>query len=265
MTLTIGTAPLSTQPPAEANYTIDGPRHRLLMTPFPRRVRALLGDATVVDTERGQLLHESNLLPVLYAPVADVDMSLLEATDHSSHCPFKGDASYWSVRVGDRIAENAVWAYPEPVSEAPWLAGLMAFYFDRLDRWFDEDEEVFSHLRDPFHRVDVRPSTRRVVARVGDEVVADSTAAFVLSENGLPNRWYVPPADVRTDRLVRSTTTTWCAYKGQATYWSLVAGDGGVAFADVGWSYEEPLDDARRVAGHVCFTGDDVTVDVVTG
>lgn len=262
MTLTIGNAPLATHPPTEANYTIDGPRHRLLLTPFPRRVRAELAGATVVDTERGALLHESNLLPVLYVPEADVDARLLTPTDHSTHCPFKGDASYWSITVGDRTAENAVWSYPTPIEEATWLRGLMAFYWDRLDRWFDEDDEVFGHLRDPYHRVDVRPSGRRVMVLIDGEVVADTTSAKVLSETGRPNRWYVPADHVRAGALTPSATVANCPYKGRSTYWSTADG----RHTDVAWSYEAPLDDARRVAGHLSFddTTDGVTVEVTS-
>ncbi|HET9666944.1 MAG TPA: DUF427 domain-containing protein, partial [Desertimonas sp.] len=208
MTLTRAPGPLATAPPAEANYTIDGPAHRLLLTPFPRRVRAELAGVTVFDTIDGGLVHESNLLPVLYVPEADVDSALLEPTDHRTHCPFKGDASYWSVRVRDRVAENAVWSYPDPIASARWLRGRMAFYWNRLDHWFDEDEEVFGHLRDPFTRVDVRPSSRAVTVRVSDVVVAESTRAMVLSETGLPNRWYLPVEDTRM--LVPSETTTHC-------------------------------------------------------
>lgn len=260
MTLTMGNAPLGSTGPDTVNYTIDGPRHRLLMTPFERRVRAEFGGAQVLDTRRGRLLHESNLLPALYVPVEDVDTSLLVPTDHSTHCPFKGDASYWSLRVGDQVAENAVWGYDEPLEGAEWLRGLRAFYWDRLDAWYDEAEQVFGHLRDPYHRVDVRESDARVTVRIGDTVVAESAAPMLLSETGLPSRWYLPSADVRTDLLERSQTTTHCPYKGQSTYWTFTGGDGRVE--DVAWSYAEPFDDARRVAGHLSFDGDDVTVDV---
>jgi len=260
MTLTMGKAPLASTGPDAVNYTIDGPRHRLLMTPFPRRVRAEFGGAMVFDTRRGQLLHESNLLPVLYVPVDDIDTSLLESTEHTTHCPFKGDASYWSVRVGDRLAENAVWGYEAPIAGVEWLRGGRAFYWDRLDTWYDEAEEVFGHLRDPYHRVDVRESDARVTVRIGDTVVAESAAPMLLSETGLPSRWYLPTSDVRTDLLRRSDTTTVCPYKGTSTYWSFTGGDGRID--DVSWSYEEPLDDARRVAGHLAFDGDAVTVDV---
>lgn len=262
MTLTLGNGPLSTSPPDEANYTIDGPKHRLLLTPFPRRVRAEFAGATVLDTIDGALLHESNMLAKLYVPEADVDMSLLEASELTTHCPFKGDASYWSVRVGDHVAEDAAWGYREPLDAAMWLKGRVSVYWDRLDRWYDEDEEVFGHLRDPFTRVDVRPSSRAVTVRIGDTVVARSTRAMVLSENSLPNRWYLPAEDIRTELLTPSDTVTHCPYKGWANYWTFTGGAGDAPIADVAWCYAEPFDDARRIAGYRSFLGDDVTVHV---
>jgi uncharacterized protein (DUF427 family) len=267
MSLTKPPGPLAGSPPETTNYTIDGPAHRLLLHPFPRRVRARFARETVLDTTRGALLHETALLPVLYVPVADVAAGVLEPTDHRTHCPFKGDARYWSVRVGDRVAENAVWSYPEPLPAVPWLAGLVAFYWHRMDAWFDEDEEVFGHLRNPLARVDVRPTSRHVTVAVDGEVVAESHRPLVLSENGLPNRWYLPPADVALDRLVSSTTRTVCPYKGTASYWSL-AGDAGAGRAgragraDVAWSYEDPSPEVGRIAGHLSFLGEGVTVEV---
>lgn len=257
MTLTLGPAPLGTRPPDTANYAIDGPAHRLLLTDFPRRARATFGGETVVDTTRGHLLHESNILPVLYVPEADVRQDLLVSTDLTTHCPFKGDAAYWSIVVDDRTAESAVWAYPDPLPAAPWLSGLQAFAFDALDAWFDEDEHVEGHLRDPYHRVDARRSSRRVRVRVGDVVVAESSRPVVVSENGLPNRFYLPLADVRSDLLTSSTARSHCPYKGWATYWSMVDGP-----PDVAWCYEEPFSDVAVAAGHLCFLGDDVTTQV---
>ncbi len=257
MTLTLGNSPLGTTSPETTNYTIEGPRHRLLMSPFPRRVRAEVGGATLLDTVRGQQVHESNIPPVLYVPIDDVDTSLLERTDHSTHCPFKGDASYWTIRVGDHVIENAVWGYEQPLPEAPWLAGYVAPYFEKMDRWFDEDEEVFGHLRDPYHRVDARPSSRRVSVQVDGETIAESTSAFVVSETGIPNRWYLPVDDVRLD-LAPSSTTTHCPYKGWAVYWS------GGGIDDVAWSYPEPFDGVTRIAGLVAFDDahDAVTIAV---
>src|SRR3954447_9852158 len=235
MTLTFPGAPLASEPPLTTNYAIEGPRHRLLLHPFPRRGRARLAGEVVLDSTRGALLHESNILPRLYVPLEDVRTDLLERTDHSTHCPFKGDASYWSVRVGDRIAENAVWGYPEPKPEAPWLAGWQAFYFDRVDAWYDEDERVFGHLRDPYHRVDVRRTSRSVrVTSKGGQLLAETDRALLLSETGLPNRFYLPVDDVRTDLLTASDTHTHCPYKGEASYRSL---GGAEPVADVVWEY----------------------------
>lgn len=255
MSLTMRPGPLAGSPGEEVNFSIQGPKHRLFMHDFPRRVRARFGGETVLDTERGQLLHETGLLPVLYVPEEDVRTDLLEKTDHTTHCPFKGDAAYWTVRVGDRAAENAVWAYPEPNPETPWLRGLMAFYWRPMDAWYDEDEEVRGHLRDPFHRVDARASSRHVRVLLNGEVVAETERPKVLSETGLPNRYYIPADDVRRELLVESEKRTVCPYKGEATYWSLEGAQ------DAAWSYEDPLESALKVRGHLTFDHEAVTVE----
>ena len=255
MSLTMRPGPLAGSPGEEVNFSIQGPKHRLFMHDFPRRVRARFGGETVLDTERGQLLHETGLLPVLYVPEEDVRTDLLEKTDHTTHCPFKGDAAYWTVRVGDRAAENAVWAYPEPNPETPWLRGLMAFYWRPMDAWYDEDEEVRGHLRDPFHRVDARASSRHVRGLLNGEVVAETERPKVLSETGLPNRYYIPADDVRRELLVESEKRTVCPYKGEATYWSLEGAQ------DAAWSYEDPLESALKVRGHLTFDHEAVTVE----
>ena len=107
--------------------------HTLYFEDCPKRVRAVFNGETVADSRRVKLLHETGHLPVYYFPEEDLRHDLLEPSDHTTHCPFKGDASYWSVRVGDRVAENAVWSYPEPLESAPPLAGYAAFYWDKMD------------------------------------------------------------------------------------------------------------------------------------
>ena len=252
MSLTFPGAPLASEPPATTNYAIDGPRHRLLLHPFPRRVRARFAGEVVLDSTRGALLHESNILPRLYVPLEDVRADLLERTDHASHCPFKGDASYWSVRVGDRVAENAVWTYEDPIDEASWLRGLVSVYPERMDAWLDEDEEV-TGLRDPYHRVDARRSSRRIEVRADGELVARSESPVVVAETGVPLRFYLPREDVVAD-LRPSATSATCPYKGHAEYWSLDA------IEDVAWSYGDPLESMLSARGTVCF--DDTKVEV---
>lgn len=260
MSLTISHGPLSGHPPETVNYHLEGPAHRLLLDYFPRRVRALVAGETVVDSRRGRLLHETGMLPQLYVPREDVRSELLEPTDRHTHCPFKGDASYWSVRIGDQVRENAAWAYPEPFEPSTWLRRLIAFEWGAMDGWIDEDEPVEGHLRDPYHRVDVRPSSRHVRILAAGEVLADGTGAKVLSETGLANRYYIPPEDVHTEVLSRTDTRTVCPYKGVASYWS--ARVGGRTLEDVAWSYPEPFEDATRVRDHLSFSGPDVVVEV---
>ncbi|MBN9733887.1 MULTISPECIES: DUF427 domain-containing protein [unclassified Pseudonocardia] len=257
MGLTRTDGPLSSYAPATVNYAIDGPPHKLLMHPFPRRVRAEVAGRTVLDTRRGYLVHESNLLPVLYVPEDDVDTSVLVPSDHTTHCPFKGDATYRSLRVGDTVRENAVWTYPEPVAAAPWLHGLVALYWSAADAWYDEDEQVFAHLTDPYTRVDVRPTHRHVVVtHVAPDglttVLAESHAPFVLSETGLRNRWYLPAGDV-TVELAPSETRTRCPYKGEAAYRDALLPPA-TTLADAFWVYPDPLPESARIAGLLSVT-----------
>lgn len=255
MGLTYSYGPLSPRAPETVNYRIDGPAHKLLMHPFPRRVRAEFNGRTVLDTTRGVLLHESALPARFYVPEADLDASAFEPTDHSTHCPFKGDATYRSLRVGDRVVENALWAYPEPIETAPWLAGYASLYWEAADAWFDEDEQV-NGLTDPFHRVDPRASSRHVQIFAGDTLVAESKAPLVVAETGLPLRFYLTPDEVLMP-LVPTATSTHCPYKGDAAYWSVQLPDGR-ELADAVWGYPEPLAESARIAGRVCLFADDL-------
>lgn len=201
MTLTLSHGPLSGSPPETTNYEVEGPRHRLFFHDFPRRVRGLFGDETIADTQSGRMLHETGYLPVLYFPEQDVRSDLLRPSDKTTHCPFKGDATYFSIAVADRLAEDAIWTYPEPLAEARWLRGYLAFYWDAIDAWYEEDERIEGHLRDPYHRVDVRESSRHVRVLADGEVIAETRRPKVLFETGLPNRYYIPPDDVRQEAL----------------------------------------------------------------
>lgn len=260
MTLTRPPGPLSRSGAQRTNYRIDGPQHRLLWHPFPRRVRAEFAGQTVLDTRAGMLLHETGLRAQLYLPERDLRAELLERTDHRTYCPFKGVASYRTLQIGDRVADNAVWHYPEPLPSASWLAGYSALYWSAVDRWLDEDEEALGHLPDPFHRVDVRATSRRVRVLARDVVIADSTRALLLSETGLPNRYYLPAADIREDMLVASDTRTLCPYKGRASYWSLRLNDH--ELGDAAWGYPQPLAEATRITDYRCFDHDELTIEI---
>ena len=161
-------------------------------------------------------------------------MDLLVPSDKHTTCPYKGEASYWSVQAGGKVAEDAVWSYPEPLDDAPPLAGHFAFYWDKMDEWLEEDEPAIVHARDPYHRVDVLDTSRHVRVSVTARRSPTRRARRVLFETGLPPRWYFPREDVRMDLLNASDTRTGCAYKGFASYWSVGDED------DLVWSYPDP-------------------------
>jgi uncharacterized protein (DUF427 family) len=260
MALTVGTGPFGHHPAGAFNRELGALRGLIYFEDSPRRMRAIFNGETIVDSRRSKLLHEHRKLPIHYFPEDEVRMGLLEPTDHSTHCPWKGDAAYWSVRVGDRVAENAAWAYPEPLPGAPPLAGYVAFYWNRMDEWLEEDEPAIGHARDPYHRVDVLDTSRHVRIEIAGEVVAETRRARALFETGLPTRWYMPPDDVRADVLVPSDTQTTCAYKGFASYWSVSTPAG--LEEDLVWFYPEPRHDAERVAGYLCFFNERVDLYV---
>lgn len=227
------------------------PDYRIDLLPCAKRVRVQFGGETVADSTRVMLMRETAHVPVYYFPPDDVDGTLLAPTRHATFCPFKGDASYWSVTAAGQIAENAVWSYASPFAEVAAVGGYRAFYWDRMDAWFEEDEEVFAHARDPFVRIDVLKSKRRVRVIIGGEAIAETQRAHFLFETGLPVRYYIPPEDVRVALLVPSATRTACPYKGRARYWSVQIGEH--VFEDVAWSYPDPTVEASRIKGQVAF------------
>jgi uncharacterized protein (DUF427 family) len=214
-------------------------------------VRAVFAGTVVADSTRVLLLRESRHVGVYYFPMDDVRMDLLVPSDSRSRCPYKGEASYWSIEVDGHRSEDAAWAYEDPIPERADIKGHVAFYWDRLDHWFEEDEEVFVHPRDPHHRVDACRSSRHVRVVVGGQIVAESRRPVLVFETGLPVRYYLPKLDVRLDLLTPTDTVTRCPYKGQARYWSVSAG--GRAVEDAAWSYTYPTPALSSVAAHICF------------
>ncbi len=226
--------------------------------PCPKRVRACLGGVAVADSTRVRILFEDNHLPVYYFPSEDVRTDLLEPTSRSSHCPHKGQASYWTVRVGDRAAADAVWGYQEPVAERADIKGHLAFYWHEMDAWYEEDDEVYVHPRDPYTRVDVLHSSRHVRVELDVHTLADTRRPRMLLETGLPVRYYIPRADVRMDLLQPSPTSSQCPYKGVASYWSARLGER--TFEDVAWTYRFPVPECPKMEGLVAFFDERVDI-----
>jgi uncharacterized protein (DUF427 family) len=240
---------------------ISGTRDLLRHEPIERRVRAKLGADTIVDSTRAMLLWEPRRVCPSYAvPAEDIDGELAEVPATNGHVggvlhpriPFAvHTAEGEPVTVGDRVGAGFRLADQD-------LAGYVALDFEAFD-WYEEDERIFGHPRDPFHRVDVLRSARAVRVEVDGEVVAETTQARLLFETQLPTRFYLPREDVRAE-LQPSESRSYCPYKGRASYWSLEAG--GRRHEDIGWTYEEPLPDAVKIAGLVAFRDERVDIFV---
>lgn len=214
-----------------------------------KRVRAYLGGDLVADTTQPRLVWEAPQYPTYYFPVEDVRTDLLVESTKVTHSPSRGDAQHYTIKAGGRNAENAALRYPDsPLEE---LRDLIRLDWEAMDGWFEEDEEVFTHPRDPYTRVDILATSRRVRVELDGVVAAESTNARVLFETGLPPRWYLPKTDVRMDLLVPTDTATNCPYKGRAQYWSLRVGDSLVT--DLAWSYRTTLPESQKISGLVAF------------
>jgi uncharacterized protein (DUF427 family) len=229
--------------------------------PSPRWVRAVVGGVAVADSK--QVLTVTMGLPVYYFPRADVRADLLEPSDRKGSHSILGERSFYHLRVGDRLIEDAAWRFQAPPPDAPELGEHVAFYWNRLDHWYEEDDEVFVHPRDPHHRVDVLNSSRHVRVIVGGEAVADSHRPRLLFETGLPTRYYLPRMDVRMDLLSQSETVTHCPYKGRTVHYDLALGDR--SGRDIAWSYPFPIPECPRIENLICFYDERVDMVEVDG
>jgi uncharacterized protein (DUF427 family) len=207
-----------------------------------KRVRAYLGGRLVADTTRPSLVWEIPYYPTYYIPVADIRAELVDERSGE-------DATTYTVKVDGAKAEGAARRRAD-------LPELVRIDWDAMDSWFEEDEEVFVHPRDPHTRVDVLASSRHVRVEVDGVTVAESSSPRMLFETGLPVRYYLPKTHVRMDLLEPADTVTRCPYKGDARYWSVLG------HKDLAWSYPAPLPESQNVAGLVCFYDEKVEVFV---
>ena len=218
------------------------------LEPTPRRIRVRLGDRVVADSTRALLLirYGPGGLPTYFLPREDVAVDALAGEQRDDD-----GRSTWEVRAGSVRADAAAWTgSPSDLAAHPDLDGHVTFSWRQLD-WYEEDEQVFVHARDPYHRVDALRSARRVEIRVAGETVATSSRPLLLFETGLPTRYYLPFTDVRAACLEPSDTVTTCPYKGRARYWSVRVGD--VVVPDAAWSYPDPIPENPKIRDLVCF------------
>jgi uncharacterized protein (DUF427 family) len=233
-------------------------KHGVHIELSPRRVRAYFDNQLLVKSEKVLLVYESRRPPVYWFPLTDVRLDLLARKE-----PPAGAASgtvHWRSNTGGRVADNLAWSYADPSGELAPLGGHIAFYWNAIDAWYEEDEEIFVHPRDPYTRVDTVHSSRHVRVEVDGQVVAETNRPVLLFETGLPTRYYIPKLDVRMDLLEASDTVTHCPYKGSAVYWSLPVGD--KTYHDFVWSYPTPIPEIPKIENLLCFYNEKVDLFV---
>ena len=233
-----------------------------LVEPTPRWIRVRIGEELVADSRRA-LLHVQygpgalarSFLPTYYLPPDDVVPGVLvDPVENGT------GLTVWAVQAGERRADAAAWMHRRPPEPLEALAGMVTFSWSDPLTWFEEEEPLIAHARDPHKRVDVVPSSRAVRVEVDGVLLAESRRPLLLFETTLPVRFYLPPGDVRTE-LVPSETRSVCPYKGVATWWSARIGDR--LLEDIAWSYPFPVPENPRIAGLLCFRNErvDLTVD----
>ena len=233
--------------------------------PIDKRIRATLGGETVVDSTRALLVWEPRRVTPLYAvPVEDVRGELA----HSAAEPVTSDARVLHPGIpfaahstdGESLDLRAAGTTLEAAAFRPAdedLADHVVLDYGAFDEWYEEDEAVFSHPRDPYHRVDTRRSSRHIRIELDGELVAESDRPLLLFETSIRTRFYLPREDVLAD-LEPGDLRTACPYKGRATHWSA----GG--HRNIAWSYEDPLEEAVAIRGMVAFYDDRVDVQLST-
>jgi len=245
--------PLGRNP--NGQFLVPGmPARVLYAEPLRRRMRAELGGRTVVRSDNAVVLFEPGRYPVAYFPIADFAEGALRSTDHRSAHPELGETAWFEV-VGDtREAARGAWQHLALPAHASILDGKVALAWRAMDAFYEEDDRILGHAADPYHRIDLRHSSRRLVARAGERVVADTTTPLVLYESGFAPRWYVPRDDIVADALALTELQTFCPYKGIASYYDIDEAH------NAAWSYRAPFDDVAPIGGLVSFEPDRVEV-----
>ena len=217
--------------------------------PAPRRVRGFVGGRALFDTTRAVYVWEFPFYPQYGIPWSDVDASLLH-DEQRTQSTRRGTVAVYGIRSGDVERPGTVRRYVEPSVDG--LDDIVRFDWAALDAWYEEDEPVFVHPRNPYVRVDALRSTRHVRVELDGVVLADTTSPVLLFETGLPTRYYVNRTDVDFSALTPTDSVTECPYKGRTSgYWTATVN--GELYDDIAWAYDFPTPAVHAIAGMVAF------------
>ena len=224
--------------------------------PSARWVRVQFGGEFIADSRKALLVWEGGGSRIYYYfPREDVRQEFLVETGRVG----KGRTS-WHVQIGEKQADNAAWSYDEAPEGLAGIEGHIAFRWNKMDHWFEEEEEIFVHPRDPYKRIDTIPSSRNIRVEVAGVTVAETKRPYLLFETDLPTRYYIPAEDVKMGLLQPSDSHTRCPYKGVASYWSVKIGD--KVFKDIVWSYPDPIPETPKIKNLLSFYNEKVDIFV---
>ena len=243
----------------DANKRIEnyhsGPRlkknnQNLVLEKSAKWIRGTIFNETIISSKNTFILLENGHLPTYYFPKNCVRMNLLSKNDKSTFCPFKGTATYWDYKYENNNIIDFAWSYEEPIDGQKDISGLLAFYWNKLDNWYEEAEEIFSHPRDPYVRLDVIKSSRNIKILLDDKVILSTNRSFILFETNKNPKYFFSINEIEAE-LVFSETIFRCPYKGISNYLSIKKNN--KTFKDVIMQYTEPRPEVSALKNLACF------------
>jgi uncharacterized protein (DUF427 family) len=232
------------------------PKKLLYAEPLRRRMRVRFGGVWIADSENVVLLFEPGHYPMAYFPRSDVSRDTLERTEYTTQHRELGLTSWYVVRAGEESTPRGAWQHIKLPDYASELRERVAFAWPAMEAFYEEDERIVGHAADSYHRIDIRQTSRNLVVRHDDRIIADTRRPLVLYESGFAPRWYVPRADVDVAALIPAKHQTFCPYKGLCTYY-----DVGNAHLAV-WSYPEAYPEVGRISDFLSFEPDLISVQI---
>ena len=243
-------------PGAAGRFLVPGPLpERLLYAePLRRRMRVLFGGEWVAQSDDVVLLHEPGRYPVAYFPKADIAADVLKQVDRTTQHGELGETAWYAVQVGELEAARGAWEHTALPPYADMLSDRVAFAWHAMDAFYEEDERILGHAADPYHRIDIRQTSRELVVMAGEKVIAESRRPLVLYESGFAPRWYVPRDDINEAALEPVERQTFCPYKGLCSYYDIADAP------QAAWSYRDAYREVDRISDLISFEPDKVTV-----
>jgi uncharacterized protein (DUF427 family) len=217
-------------------------------------MRVRFGGSWIADSEHVLLFFEPGRYPVAYFPELDISPDSLQRSEHTTRHHDLGLTTWYAVRAGEHNAPRGAWQHTELPAYASELQARVAFAWPAMEAFYEEDERIVGHAADSYHRIDIRQTSRNLVVRHGDRIIADTKRPLVLYESGFAPRWYVPRSDVNETALTLVEHRTFCPYKGICSYYDI--GDAHLAV----WSYRDAYPEVGRVSNLVSFEPDIVSV-----